>query len=72
MTDYYGRQSLVTATERHRDRGTERDTHTERQSERETVRQTDRERRPISQLHSDVKMTDNAGAAGPLTGFIGP
>lgn len=29
-------------------------------------------RRPISQLHSDVKMTDSAGAAGPLTGFIGP
>lgn len=29
-------------------------------------------RRPISQLHSDVKMTDNAGAAGPLAGFIGP
>jgi len=29
-------------------------------------------RRTISQLHSDVKMTDNAGAAGPLAGFIGP
>lgn len=32
----------------------------------------ERKRRPISQLHSHVKMTDNVGAAGPLTGFIGP
>lgn len=38
---------------------------TERERERE-------KRRPIRQLHSDVKMTDNAGAAGPLAGFIGP
>ena len=29
-------------------------------------------RRHISQLHSDVKMTDNAGTAGPLAEFIGP
>lgn len=37
-----------------------------------TVKRGRGKRRPISQLHSDVKMTDNAGAAGPLTGFIGP
>lgn len=40
-----------------------------RERERESWRE---KRRTISQLHSDVKMTDNAGAAGPLAGFIGP
>ena len=29
------------------------------------MRRRRKRRRPVSQLHSDVKMTDNAGAAGP-------
>lgn len=43
-----------------------------RERERESEGRRKERRRLISQRHSDVKMTDNAGAAGPLAGFIGP